>query len=311
MDRMDHKSFRSLLNEATSVLTNKNNNSDSVSLEEAVSAGMLTEEQAQQISDTIFEQSILVPHTLKLIEEFENYYGVELTEEEIQEAIGAFGGLLGGAAGLVARGARAVGRGIASGAKAVGSRIGKGISAVADTAAAGERARAGKRDTIAAETEASTTVGGKLKGLGKMLVPGRGIGSSIAAGFRKGAGTAPAADAKPAAESPAPAAESPALATGASERKATGASERRAKRAATIVDKNKDTALKFGKAGDPDVTSALKAKLKGKGLGGKVKVKVKDGKYHVTDASGKEHMIDHYIFNKQDNNLILENIIRR
>jgi hypothetical protein len=52
----------------------------------------------------------------------------------------------------------------------------------------------------------------------------------------------------------------------------------------------------------------LKSTLKAKGLSGKVKVRVdrETGKYHVIDASGQTHMVDHYVFANTDTGLILE-----
>lgn len=80
--------------------------------------------------------------------------------------------------------------------------------------------------------------------------------------------------------------------------------ERRVNLAGAVYSKQADVSS----AENEKFVSGLKSTLKAKGLSGKVKVRVdrETGKYHVTDASGQTHMVDHYVFANTDTGLILE-----
>ena len=80
--------------------------------------------------------------------------------------------------------------------------------------------------------------------------------------------------------------------------------ERRVNLAGAVYSKQADVSS----AENEKFVSGLASTLKAKGLSGKVKVRVdrETGKYHVTDASGQTHMIDHYVFASTGTGLILE-----
>jgi len=258
MDRIDNNTFRSLLNEATNILNKKNQNLEYVSLEEAVQNGILTEEEATQINQTIFENTVLIPNIEKLVEDIENYTGEELTEEQLNELLGGISALTGAALGGLGRlGARAMGA-TARGVKKIASGVGKGVGKVANIYAKGEKARGEAKAETAGKVLSAPTARGKL---GAII---SGQGSGVGSAFRAGVDHGPSVE--------------------------------------------REETLKAARSGDASAADKLKKKLKAKGLSGKVQIKMKDGKYHVTDSSGGEHMVDHYVFSKEDGKLILEQI---
>lgn len=209
---MDHKSFRSLLNEATSVLSNKNstNNSEYCSLQEAVESNIITEEEAYAIDKVLFEERVLTPNLIKLVEDIENYYGVELTEEQLDEmirglaaltgaAVGGIGGMLGkakdairrttsdvvgGAVGGVKKAAGAVTGAVKGAAGAASRAISDKVSPVAkrvmDIYAAGERAGGVASQRSGEAIQAAGTAREKL---GKALGD---VGRSTRAAYKAG-----------------------------------------------------------------------------------------------------------------------------
>lgn len=245
MDRIDNNTFRSLLNEATNILNRKNEISEYISLEEAVQNNTLTEEEAAQINQIIFENTVLIPNIQKLVEDIENYTGEELTEEQLNELLGGLSALTGAAVGGLKR----------LGAKVAGA-VGKGVGKVADIYAKGEKARGEAKAETAGKVLSAPTARGKLGAI--IGGQGSGVGSAFKAGLEH---------------------------------------------SDTV---GRENTFKAAKAGDTSAADQLRKKFKAKGLSGKVKIKMKDGKYHVTDSSGAEHMVDHYVFSRENGKLILE-----
>lgn len=252
MDRLDNNIFRSLLNEATNILNRKNETSEYTSLEEAIQNGNLTEEEASQINQIIFENTILIPNIEKLIEDIENYTGEELTEEQLNEILGGLSSLTGAALGGLKRlGGKAI--------RAAGRAVGK----VADVYATGERARGQSKAETADKVLSSPTARGKLGAI--LGGQGSGVGSAFMAGVDHG----------------------------------------------PSVERKK--ILDAAKSGDAAAAEKLRQKFKGMGFTGKklqVNIDKRTGKYRVTDESGEEHIIEYYVFSKQNGELILESIIR-
>jgi hypothetical protein len=182
MDRLDRNSFQKLLQEATSVLSNKSV-SNNMSLNEAVDTGLLTEQEMEAIQNFIFEQTILIPAVGNLAKQIEDYHGIELSEEQLNELRAGLAALAGSALGSITRGVKTAAKktagAVKSAASAVAKPIGGAVRSAMDTYAAGEKAGAEAKVQQAKNIEAAPTALGKVKA----AVP---MGKGLAAGFKAG-----------------------------------------------------------------------------------------------------------------------------